>query len=456
MSLKFSLKKQNSSSFVAAALFAVACVFPLEASTVFVGPGTDIEDVNNWSNGLPTIASPGIIGGVHSSVYTDSEALSDSKLTLKDNASLAGEKARVTDGIIVLDDQAVWTDSSTQGVILGNLEGLLNETTLRVRGSAFFRVTKGSLTVGNKQQAQLYQSGGEVDVAKNLTIGKNASASDSLYQIRAGSTHIGQSVSIKNSSTLRLKGAGSMLVDGNIKINGAGSLLRIRNQADLHVLGRVSLDNSGSKVLQTGGDTVIDSKLLLNQTGGVGSSYVLKGGRLRVKDKIKVTGDNVFIWKSGGVIAVHTSASYINYEGDLTAQSGAVLELDGKTEYLDVLGTLTLNGLEIKGYDLMLYQYANTDGVTAETGCHLLVEADTLVINTVTFTGFTDSLGTLIDMGDLFDPQTDTVYWFDTTSDPQRIKVCWSVAAVPEPSSLANMGVFALSVLFFRRRRPRS
>ena len=423
----------------------VCSVCCLRAATVFEGPGLDIGDSGNWDNGLPTLTNEGTIGGTYITTYGGGD-LNDVQLIIEMQAELTGGTANITDSSIFLRGSALWENSNT--VTLGRASGSEPSTSVTIEDTAQWNVTSGNLRIGRQQRATVSQLGGTVNVQNNVDMGISDAGGLSSYDLSGGQLIGGRDLIVRRASTFSLSGTGNADLTRNLQIRDSGSSAQISG-GDLSVGQNFILRDNGSFATQSGGDVVVGNNLNLNRSGG-SRQYNLQGGTLRVRNRINVSSNNVFVWETGGVLAVHTESNLIDYRGDLTAGSGSILNLASSVQYLSVSGTLVVNGLEIKGYDLMLSSLANPDGETVETGYYVLVQAGNLNVVNVSFSDFFGNAGTLINDGDPFDPLVQNVYWYREIDN--EIRVYWSVAPVPEPSSSAFLAFGLALLLSFRRR----
>ena len=321
----------------------------------------------------------------------------------------------ITGGVLQVDDKFEVKGGSdvTQS---GGIIGVGNKLVLKDSGSTYTQ-SGGSLGVGGLEvasKAKFFQTGGATTVVGDVTV------KDSEF-------HQSDDVSIGGDLVISKKGV--WYANGGV----------------LNVGDDLILKDSNSEFVQTNADVIVDGSLDLSKN----AKYYLEGaGSLKVADAIVIDKAQNFIWKDGGTLAVHTAANVINVIGDVDTSNGAILDLMGKTEFLDVSKTIDIQDLEVSGYDLDLD--AQRD-ITVQTGCYLLIEADTIVgASNIYFTGFTGQDGAvLIADGAIFNPLLEDVYWFESSAT--QVHVCWSLTPVPEPSSLMLLGMSSLALLVRRR-----
>ena len=98
-------------------------VFYMKAGLVVEGATTfnnlngdgDLDNLLNWTNGLPTLANPGTIGGTFSTTYGGTgQVLNSAEVALTMQASMSGGETRLTDSIIRLNDDStcIWRPNS--------------------------------------------------------------------------------------------------------------------------------------------------------------------------------------------------------------------------------------------------------------------------------------------------------------------------------------------------------
>ena len=431
------------------------------ATTVFdndMGNGDlDIGEADNWDSGLPTLTDVGCVGGSFSTTYDRNGAadLNARQIIFEGTASLNGGGAQLTDSIIILTEDSAWTADGTTR--LGRNAGTEANMSVLIQDDATWTIgSGGNLQVGRNQVAIVNQSGGTVNVGNNVVVGSADGGSGSSYTISGGLLDVERDIQVKRSSTLTISETDPInaptTVDivRNLDLEGTGSQITISG-GEVIVGQNISVSSDNINITQTGGTVKVTNNIQLNN--GSGREYRLQGGRLEVASRIIVGSNNVFVWESGGVLAVATGETFIDYRGDLTAGSGAELDLANNTQYLDVGGELIVNGLTINGYDLMLALQQEPEGGNRVEGSYLLIETntfDTADIDNITPI-FTDSIGELIDRTQVgsINP-TDTVFWID--NDGNDIRLYYSIAPVPEPST-ALIAMMGAGLLAMRRRR---
>ncbi len=472
-------------------LTAIACASALahvaalstQASTNFIGAsGGSVTSPGNWDNGVPTLANVGGLLGSSVAAYNDDEDLNGMAFDISGNASLTGGDAKTENVQITIRDTGNW--SATGDIVVGE-QGSSTGSQVLIRDSGSLQSSR-DLDVGNEQVGLVDLTGGSVNVGRDFSIGTDGAGSGSSYGQSAGNLTVNRHASVANASSLKIDG-GTANITGRLDLEDAGSTfaqsggtttiggatrlrrdtaadisggevnfggqLRVDRDASVNVssgtvnaANDIRLAQNGATMTQTGGIVTVDGNLDLD--GGSNKTYALAGGALAVEGTIIVTGSNNFEWRDGGTLTTHPNFSVVNFDGDLTADTGARFRVNSGTDQLNVFADLTINDLTIDGYGATLPAYNGT----VQTGQSTLLTAANIngTAADIAFSGMSGL--TLINAGDPFDPNTDSVYWLTVTNN--FVAVNWSLAgaAVPEPDSLALL-VVGLTILTRRRRR---
>ena len=443
-------------------------IFYLKAGVVLEGATTfnnsqgdgDLDNLLNWSMGLPTLLNPGTISGTLSTTYGGTgQVLNSADLTLALDAQMSdgnsGNETRITDSIIRITGNSEWQANAR--VWLGRGNGSESSTEIFIQDNARWIINgENDLRIGRRQIANVNQSGGTVNVGNNVVIGANSGGAGSSYNLSGGTLITLQDVQVRRSSNLNISETDpinaptSANITRNLNLRDDGSQITISG-GQVNVGQNIVISSDNLNITQNGGTVSVTNNIQLNN--GIGREYRLQGGRLEVANRIVVNDDNIFVWETGGVLAVSSGQNFIDYRGSLNAGNGAVLDLDSNTQYLDVGGTLNINGLTIDGYDLMLALQQEGEGGNTVTGSYLLIETNSFnsaQIDNITPI-FSDSIGDLIDRDDTYNDQTDTVYWINDDGN-NNIRLYYSIAPIPEPSSSLLVAV-GVTMLALRRRR---
>jgi hypothetical protein len=358
-------------------------------------------------------------------------------------------KFNLDGGIVNLDGSSTTTNAAESNIVSGTLTSNGNVTA--GAGAGELKITGGILNANNLRALDsgiINLSGGTQNISNDLIIRNGGS-----YIQSGGTIAVDRYVTLQNQTAF----ASAELSGGQIS---AGNDLRF-----------IGLDNTFT---QTGGTFDILDDVLLNNVGSpdTGNVYNLNGGSLNVFDRVSLAAENTFNltggtlsvldrilvadelsfnWSSSGVLKPYNTGIKIDYNGDLTAGSNAILDLENTSEYLDISGIFTLEGLIIEGYDLNLVSLKSE---FVETGFYDLATANSIVLtSSPLYNNFTDSIANEIVSGASFNPAVDDVYWFDE-SIANSIRVNYSLAPIPEPSSISLIALGGL-LLLGRRTRNR-
>ena len=342
---------------------------------------------------------------------------------------------------------------------------MVGSTVMTVSDTVFLSVND-RMVVGDRQVASFTQSGSStVDVGQNLVIATRSSAAGSSYTLQGGTLNIANNLNVRNGSTFG-QSSGTTTVGRNVVIrdasdyNQSGGVVSVSRNFTLRDASTATISAgslSASRNLQfvnsnnsfTQSDGVVQIGGVLDLMVGSGNTYDLAGGRLEVMDSIDLDPANTFIWQSGGTLGVHGSSASIQFNGDLTASSGSILDLNSSTEFLAIGGSLTINDLTIDGYDLNLAAERSPSMVV--TGDNLLLSGASITGEAnITYSNFSGFDGAVeINPRDIFDPNTEDVYWYEQVGD--NVSVYWSLT-VPEPSSVCLLAL-SFGGLLLRRKR---
>lgn len=344
-------------------------------------------------------------------------------------ASFTGGVVNVDDLINITNGNELFLDGSTVNTARLNASsgGIININSGVVDVSGSSIISSGgivnqrtsisigeSLTINNNTGAVWNAYNGELTVTNNLSLRQNG-----VFNQLAADVSVGNNMRLFDTSVYN-QGARIITVDNNLIVNGDA----IFNQS--------------------GGFTQIENSLNLN-TNGV---YNLNGGTLQVLNDIDANSSANFNLNPGGTLQVHDAANSIEFSGDFTT-NGGTLDLTTRSEFLDVTGTLDLNGLIIDGYNVNLVD----NGVGFE-GSELLISAGSLTgdFSTIDYQNFIVTLdGVALNLDDPINPINDSYYWIDESSVNNDIHLRWRV--IPEPNTIILWLLGGLPLLYWRVRR---
>lgn len=459
---------------------------------IIVGAGAGSNGLVNHSAGTATTGNGnwmfiGRNGGTGTYNLTGSGSLD-----VKGRLYVAGHDGAAATGTLNIDTTGTVTTGSDINLGAANGTGTLNLTAGTVNVGAWLSVGRDENGVDGT--GVLNQTGGSINVNGHTIVGLPGTTGTYTMTSGAGPAPTnttngelwvgnGRPESGPANATMTVD-AGTVTVNnwiavgregaiGTLNVGGTGTVNKIGGG---HItigtgdLGNGTVNVSGGGTLTTNNDFIVAENNptavgVVNQTGGtviVGGNlevqrngtgtYNLSGGTLSVNGSID-TADGTFSFTGGRITRGDGGTVTIN--GGLTTGNRAATLDVGTGKTFDVNGTLNVlagNTFDLTGREIPAYDGSGTDTgsidlglVDAITGEFGPASTDLLGFNSRGATFISESAGE----GGTFDPAAQSVFWIQESGGVVSLQY----SVVPEPGSVAVLGLSALGLLTRRRRR---
>lgn len=466
---------------VACAIFAVP--LPLSAQIVWNGAGDGItfEDPNNWVGGVvPGVGDIADIGGSTVDVNSGTVGFSTTGTgniiynaggnveynvnsntysggTLVDNTTIrlnaGGGADHLGTGTITLDNGGALMNRNTSvsvnnDIILGAGGGAVNvgwnNRVITLNGDVS---GTGLLTVGNDSSSLRLEGANNTYSGGTLIQGFVQAESGTLG---TGAITLDNTSGEANRGVLQNRNPGADVFANDLIVTANGGQLQAGWNTELEIQGVASgsgqlniREDSGTVVLNNTGNTFsgnivldgVNSRLSVATLESGSYNGVISGaGTLTITDALNLEGDNTITGlttiTSSGILGGDGSI-----DGDLVIDAGGQLLFDGTTNTpLSVAGLVTLDSTF--GVDDLV-------GVTSSTafGTYGLIDETATVFASQGIENF--GIANAFDLGD------GTGAFFEEGLN----LVVFDIAAVPEPSAIALLGLGSIGLIFRRRRQ---